>query len=166
MIMNTQTVTSKSKQHVGVISFLSLFLMVTSCHFYKEYDKKSFPTYSWNDEQEVLFTPKIENTSKHYQIVLGIRHHYGLQSNGFGVKIKIVAPSGKERTSSYDIKIRDGVNKPIGECAGDICDLDTLILNDYEFEEAGEYTVLVSHNEKGSRITGIMEVGLIIDEKN
>jgi hypothetical protein len=57
---------------------LGILLLTTSCHFYKEYDKKSFPTYSWNDGQEVLFNPKIEDNTKAYEIILGLRHHYGL----------------------------------------------------------------------------------------
>jgi gliding motility-associated lipoprotein GldH len=140
--------------------------LTTSCHFYKEYDKESFSTYSWNDGQEVIFTPKIEDNAKSYQIMLGLRHHYGFQIKSFGVNIKIVSPSGKESSKDYDLKIKDENNKPIGSCAGDMCDLETVVFDDLKFEEVGEYKISISHNESGYRIPGIMEVGLIIDEKN
>jgi gliding motility-associated lipoprotein GldH len=140
--------------------------LATSCHFYKEYDKESFPTYTWNDGQEVLFTPKIEDSTKIYQVMLGLRHHYGFQSRRFGVSVKMVSPSGKESSKDHDLKIKDENNNHIGSCAGDICDLETVIFDDFKFEEVGEYKISITHNESGSRIPGIMEVGLIIDEKN
>lgn len=137
---------------------------MSSCHYYKEYDKKSFPTYSWNDGQEVVFTPKVEDISKTYQITLGLRHHYGFQSKSFGVNIKVVSPSGKESNKNYDLKIKDENNKHIGSCAGDMCDLETLVFEEFKFDEVGEHQISISHNETGYRIPGIMEVGLIIDE--
>jgi gliding motility-associated lipoprotein GldH len=147
--------------------FVGLLLLVaTSCHFYKEYDRESFPTYTWNDGQEVIFTPKIEDNTKMYQIMLGLRHHYGFQNRSFGVRIKMISPSGKETSNNYDLRIKDGNNNHIGSCAGDICDLESVIFDDFKFEEAGDYKISVSHNERGYRIPGIMEVGLIIDEKN
>lgn len=154
------------KKNPFVIGLLSLLLLATSCHFYREYDKESFSTYSWSDGQEVTFTPTIEDNTKVYQVMLGLRHHYGLQTKRFGVAIKIVSPSGKESSKDYDLKIKDENNNPVGSCAGDMCDLETVVFDDLKFEESGEYKISISHNEKGYRIPGIMEVGLIIDEKN
>jgi gliding motility-associated lipoprotein GldH len=144
----------------------SLLLLTASCHFYKEYDKKAFSTYSWSDGQEVVFVPKIDDNTKTYQLKLGLRHHYGLQTKSFGVKIKIVSPSGNESSKDYDLKIKDDNNNPIANCAGDLCDLETIIFNELKFEEVGDYRISISHNEKGYRIPGILEVGLIIDVKN
>ena len=150
----------------SVITSSILFLLATSCHFYKEYDKKSFPTYSWKDAQEVIFSPTIDDKSKSYQITLGLRHLFALQLKEFDVNIKIVSPSGKETSHDYNLKIRDESTKPIGSCAGDLCDLEAVIIATHRFEEEGEHKIVVSHNEDGYRIPGIMEVGLIIDEKD
>jgi gliding motility-associated lipoprotein GldH len=143
-----------------------LMLLSTSCHFYKEYDKESFPTYSWNDGQEVVFAPKIEDNAKTYQMMLGLRHHYAFQNKSFSVNVKMVSPTGKETSTDYDLKIKDENNKHIGSCAGDMCDLEMVIFDDLKFDEVGEYKISISHNERGYRIPGIMEIGVIIDEKN
>jgi gliding motility-associated lipoprotein GldH len=153
-------------KRLSIFGICFLTILISSCHFYKEYDKESFPTYSWEDRQEIVFTPIVEDVSKNYQVILGVRHHYAFQNNTFGVNIRIVSPSGKETNKNYDLKIKDESNKPIASCAGDICDLETLVFGDFKFEEAGEYKVIIRHNERGHRIAGIMEVGLIIDEKN
>lgn len=148
------------------VSGAAVLVLATSCHFYKEYDKESFPTYSWRDGQEVAFNPKIEDNSKTYQVMIGLRHHYGFRSKSFGVNVKIVSPSGKESSKDYNLQIRDENDKPIGSCAGDLCDLEAVIFDELRFEETGEYKILISHNEKGYRIPGVMEVGIIIDEKD
>jgi hypothetical protein len=51
-------------------------------------------------------------------------------------------------------------------CSGDLCDLETVVFEDFKFEEVGEYKIAISHNEKGYKIPGIIEVGLIIDKKD
>jgi hypothetical protein len=43
------------------IFFLVIVAVASSCHFYKEYDKNSFPTYAWNAGQEVTFYPTIDD---------------------------------------------------------------------------------------------------------
>jgi gliding motility-associated lipoprotein GldH len=140
-----------------------LLMLTASCHSYKEYDKESFATYTWKD-QEVSFTPEIEDITKSYRIILGLRHHYGLQTKSFGVNLKIVSPSGKESSKDFDVTIMDDKNKPVGSCAGDICDLETVVFDNLKFDEAGKHKVSISHTKEGFIIPGIMEVGLIIDE--
>jgi hypothetical protein len=66
----------------------------------------------------------------------------------------------------YRLKIKDSQNKNIANCAGDICDLDTVVEESFKFDETGEYKILITHNEKGFKVPGIMEVGLIVDQKN
>jgi gliding motility-associated lipoprotein GldH len=157
--------TDMSKQSIFV--YLSIVLITMSCtHVYKEYDKESFSTYSWDDGQEISFNPTIEDISKTYQLSLGVRHHFALNLATFNVKIKIISPSGKESSSDYKLAIKDSSNKNIGSCAGDICDLETIVIDNLKFDETGEYTFLISHNEGGYRIPGILELGLIIDEKD
>lgn len=151
----------------NIFIYLSILLACVSCnHVYKEYDKESFSTYSWDDGQELSFTPSIEDINKTYVLSLGLRHHFALNMRSFTVNMKIIAPSGKESSKDYTLSIKDSSNKNIGSCAGDMCDLETIVFDDLKFEEAGEYKVLISHNERGYRIPGVLEVGVIIDEKD
>jgi gliding motility-associated lipoprotein GldH len=150
-----------------IFVYLSILLITVSCtHVYREYDKESFSTYSWDDGQELSFTPKIEDIDKTYKLTLGLRHHFALNLAGFDVNMKIITPSGKESSKDYRLNIKDSSNKNIGSCAGDMCDLETIVLDNLKFDEVGEYRVLISHNERGYKIPGILEVGVIIDEKN
>ena len=139
-------------------------LLTISCnHVYKEYDKESFPTYTWKSGQEINFNPTIEDVNKSYKLTLGIRHLYGFQLSSINVTVKSISPSGKEATKDYEFKIKDSEDKYIGSCGGDLCDLETVVDDNIKFEEPGQYKYSITHNVQADRIPGVMEFGLIID---
>jgi gliding motility-associated lipoprotein GldH len=146
--------------------YLVIAVLAISCnHVYKEYDKESFPTYTWKSGQEVTFTPNIEDSNKRYELILGIRHLYGLQLKSIPVTVKSISPSGTQTTKKYILQIKNAQNENAGSCAGDICDFEMTVDDALKFEEAGEYKYIVKHNIPSSKLMGIMEFGLIIDEK-
>jgi gliding motility-associated lipoprotein GldH len=148
----------------SLLSALTAILILTSCNTYKEYDKESFPNYIWDYGQEIVFKPVIENIDKSYNLSLGIRHIYGFRLSNLLVTVKSISPSGKEDTKEYDLKIMNEPGKYVGSCAGDMCDLETLVNENIKFDEAGEYQFIVTHNVQINRLPGVMEFGLIIDE--
>lgn len=154
----------KTKSTLAGITIL--FLTLSCNHVYKEYDKDSFPTYSWQHGQEILFTPTIEDISKSYELALGVRHLYGFPLDKITVTIKTISPSGKESTKDYELAIKDSENNYISKCAGDICDLETIVENNIKYEEPGKYKYLITHTVQANKIPGVMELGLIIDEKD
>ncbi len=142
-------------------------MLIFSCnHVYKEYDKQSFPTYSWQHGQSIIFTPTIEDIHKSYSLTLGIRHLYNFQLPSILVSVKMISPSGKESTKDYELKIKDANDKNIGSCGGDLCDLEVAVDDTVQFDEAGQYKYLITHNVPVNRIPGVMEFGLIIDMNN
>ncbi|MBL7870782.1 MAG: gliding motility lipoprotein GldH [Cyclobacteriaceae bacterium] len=151
----------------SILTFLTIVLLTASCgHVYRKYDKKSFPTYSWKYGQEIIFTPTIEDINKSYNLVLGIRHLYGFQLSRINVTIKSISPSGKEMIKDYEFNILKSDGKYIGSCSGDMCDLEAVVDENIKFEEAGQYKYVITHNVQVEKIPGIMEFGLIIDERD
>ena len=151
------------------IKYLLIYSILTltafSCnHVYKEYNKESFPTYVWKQGQEISFNPTIADINKRYKLTLGIRHLYGFKLNGIKEPVRSAAPSGKETTKDYELKIKDSEGKYISSCGGDLCDLEVMVDENIKFEEVGEYKYSVTHNVQTDRIPGVMEFGLIIDE--
>jgi gliding motility-associated lipoprotein GldH len=153
--------------HYRVIraALLLITISFTSCHTYKEYNKDAFGNYTWGSAQEIVFKPVIEDVTKTYTLSVGIRHMYGLQFETMSVTVKIIAPSGKEEKQVHDFKLMKGPDQYVGSCAGDLCDLETVVNNNLKFTESGEHQLIVTHNFSGNKIPGIMEVGVIIDEK-
>ncbi len=147
----------------SILLFITVFF--TCCHTYKEYNKDAFGNYTWGSTQEIVFKPVIEDVTKTYTLSVGIRHIYGLQLETMSVTVKIISPDGKEETQMHDFKLMKGPDQYVGSCAGDLCDFETVVNDSLKFEESGEHQIIVTHNFSGNKIPGIMEVGVIIDEK-
>jgi hypothetical protein len=96
---------------------------------------------------------------------VGIRYHIGLHLKAIEINLKIVSPSGSETLSDHTLILKNEKGKHTGNCAGDMCDLEMLVLDNFMFKEKGEYTITVTHSENGRSIPGVMEIGLIIDQK-
>ena len=146
--------------------FSILCFSFTACHYYKKYDKESFPTYTWKEGQEIIFHPTIDDTNTSYQLTLGIRHLFGFQPSSIGIRVKSIAPSGREVTKEYDFQIRNANKKYIGTCGGDLCDLETAVDNDIRFEEKGQYTFILTPVLNTEKVPGVMEIGLILDKND
>lgn len=142
---------------------IAIFFTISGCNTYKEYDEESFSNYTWEPRKMIEFKPKIEDNSKLYSLGFGIRLVHGLKRSNIKVEVKSTSPSGKTETVEYEFKLVNSEGEFIGTCAGDLCDLEAIVAMDIKFEEPGEYTYEVSHNQSGP-IIGVMALGLIIDE--
>jgi gliding motility-associated lipoprotein GldH len=150
----------------SALKLLLFTLLLTSCdRVYREYDKDSFPTYTWQNGQEVIFNPAIEDVTKSYELVLGLRHVYGLKIRTLAINVRQISPSGKESSKEYQLKLIDDRVEYIGSCGGDLCDIEVAVESGVKFDEAGKYKYIVTHNMPLDRIPGIMEVGLIINKQ-
>jgi gliding motility-associated lipoprotein GldH len=149
---------------ISTVLYLFSFVFFSCTHTFREYEKKSFGNLVWKEDHKVVFQPVIEDPGKKYHVQVGLRYHIGIQFNAIDVNVNIVSPSGKETSKDYKVVLRDESNKHKGSCAGDLCDLETVVIDSIALDEAGEYKVIVSRAEGGYSIAGVMEVGLIIDE--
>jgi len=142
-----------------------LFLFLSSCHAFKEYNEDSFPNHVWASGKEITFKPTIQDITKTYKLTLGLRHVHGVRLNSLSVQVKSISPSGKEETKNYTFEIMDSSNQYKGKCSGDICDVETLISENIKFEASGEYKFIVKHNNPSGNIPGMLGLGLIMDEQ-
>jgi gliding motility-associated lipoprotein GldH len=144
--------------------FSLVILTASSCSsIFREYNKESFTNYVWNKADEIVFHPQITDIKRSYNLILGIRYIYGLPLDSIGINIKSISPSGKEVMKLYSFKIKDKQNKYIGDCSGDMCDLEAMVEEFIKFEEAGNYKFIVTNTNPVESISGIMELGLIIE---
>lgn len=140
-----------------------VFLLISCNHIYREYEKEAFRTFSWKAGKEIVFSPSIRDISRPYELTLGIRHVYGAKIKRMNIVVKIISPSGMATTKAYSFNVMNAKGESLASCAGDLCDLETVVDNNLRFDEAGDYEFIVSHAGKES-MSGIMEFGMIIRE--
>lgn len=130
-----------------------------------EEHKSEFSNYRWEKSNKIEFHPQITDNEQNYQIYAAIRHVYGFQLKSVKINLEITSPSGKKSNKKYDLQVFKNANEYISDCAGDYCDLEVLIEDNFKFKETGKYTYSVSHEMKVNPIPNVMQVGLIVDKK-
>ncbi len=116
----------------------------------------------WKQEKTFSFSPKIEDINQKYQIILAFRHVMGFQLRTVPVEIKTIDPDGIQTTTPFTITVFNDKNECLSECAGDYCDLESVIEDNYSFSKKGNYTFEVKHTSSISAIPNVLELGLIV----
>ncbi len=148
-----------------VMIFLLTGIVVSCDHIYKEYDKESFTTLSWKKGDQIIFNPVVKDISKRYALVLGLRHMYGADIRRMDVVVKIVSPSGQALEKSYFMDVMDDEGEYLASCAGNLCDIETVVDENITFSEPGKYQVIITQDAEQT-VRGIMEFGMIIRESD
>ena len=148
-----------------IISILILALTVLSCNKNRIYKAEtSFPDYRWEKSNILEFTPEILDKDCDYKLSLAFRHVAGFQLKEVLVNVEITAPSGEKSVRDYKLSVYNDQNEVLSECAGDYCDLETVIENNFKFTETGKYQFKISHTMEIDPIPNAMDLGLIIDK--
>ncbi len=144
--------------------FFSMILLLSGCrsNTYKHWEKDAFENYIWEKDQFVIFEPVIEDTARSYNIVLGLRHIYGIKIPEIPVKLSLESPDGMVHSVNYTIKILDEKGREVADCSGSFCDIELEVEKDYHFPIPGRYIFSFSQETEFEKLLGIMELGLII----
>lgn len=149
------------------IFILLLFVVVGSAcnpnRIYEEYNK-DFSTLQWEKSKKLEFTPEIKGTQENYKLCLAFRHVYGFQFRDMSVRVMQTTPSGKGTSKEYTFQVMTTDGGYIGECLGDICDLESVIENNVKFTETGKYIYTIEHIMPMDVLPNVMEIGLIIEK--
>jgi len=146
------------------ISILLIILLASSCNTFKEYNTDAFETLIWAPDQAIEFRPVIEDNSTSYSLGIGLRHIYGFYQPKIRVTVRLISPSGTHTLNMYDLKVKEDDGSYVGSCAGDTCDLETIVDTNIMFAETGQYTVILTHNDRRNQIGGVLGVGLVLDK--
>ncbi len=148
------------KLFIGIV-----IIITTSCNKNRVFEKhlKNFTEYKWEASNICEYNPTIEDIDAKYKVFFAFRHIYGFQNQSININIEITAPSGKITSKDYCIPIIKSKSQYFGNCAGDYCDLETLLEDNFKFDEVGTYLYKIKHLEPKNPIVLVMEVGLIIE---
>lgn len=152
---------------IKTLLVLTIAIFAISCdenRIFEEH-KSGFLDYRWEKSNKIEFHPQITDKEQDYQIYAAIRHIYGFQLKSVKINLEITSPSGEKTNKRYDLQVFKNANEYVSECAGDYCDLEVLIEDDFKFKEIGKYTYSISHEMEVNPIPNVMQVGLIIDKE-
>jgi gliding motility-associated lipoprotein GldH len=152
------------RKATGLRLWLAMSFLLAACtHTFKEYKKDVFPGYRWNPDQQVSFQLTVADTSIPYSIAVGVRHVYGLPYEALPLIIDVIGPDQQTRRLEHTLILRKANGDPVASCAGDLCDLELQLEDQFRFEHPGDYRINLSLNQTEPML-GFLEVGIIVNK--
>jgi gliding motility-associated lipoprotein GldH len=149
-----------------LVVFCLLITAISCNQVYKKWEKESFSTLSWKPEKALKFYPEIDDTTKTYELTLGVRHMFGSRLDRVALIVTTVSPSGKEQVKNYTLTLKDEAGNALASCAGNMCDLESVVNPSLKFSEPGKYAFIITPDPASGNIVGIMEFGFILSVKD
>ena len=147
-----------------LLLLLSLFTIFISCSDHNNHNQ--FETFGeenrWQKADAKTFEFDVTDDSQLYKIVFRFSHVYGYQFPSIPLNVLIESPDGKTEELKIDVPIKDDSGKDLGECAGDVCDLNYSIKENTKLQK-GKYKVTFSHSFEGPYLPNVLGIGLTVE---
>ncbi|MGC4040700.1 MAG: hypothetical protein QM710_07945 [Flavobacterium sp.] len=143
--------------------FVALTLL-TSCsqHQFSQFDTFGEDNH-WLHNDVKIFEFEIVDDAQLYDVNFRFSHVYGYQFPTVPIRFVIESPDGNKENLSVDLALKDSGGKEVGDCAGDICDLEYPVKNKARLIK-GKYKITVSHDFKeAAYLPNVIGVGLNVD---
>ncbi len=145
---------------------LPLLFFLFSCNENRLLNQyEDIPQFNWEKSNVPTYSVNIADTEAKYKIIIGLRHTSGISFAEVLVHLKMTSPSGEVVETPYVLELRDKENGSLnGSAMGDIADLEVAVEDSFTFKEAGTYQFSISQEMEQEAVSGVMEVGLVIDK--
>ena len=153
--------------------FLSLFtilicfassLTLVSCSNQGNFNQ--FETFGdenrWQKSDVKTFEFDVTDDSQLYNLTFRFSHVYDYQFATVPINFTIENPAGEKENHSIDLVIKDANGKDLGECAGDVCDLNYKLEENLKLQK-GKYKVIISHSFNGPYLPNVIGIGLNVE---
>ena len=147
-----------------ILALFSVFIL-SSCNsdrLYKNYIK--FPNFIWSQNNRVSIKIDVEEPVKKADVVLGLRYNDQFPFQDFTLEIRMISPDKESKTTKHTLLIRKPDESHLGECSGQICDLEKIVMKDVSFSNVGSYEFEVEHLMPDKLIPLVMDIGIMIDK--
>ena len=153
-------------KYIKIISVIIFAIFAASCNKNRVYEVHldNFPSFRWDTTNIAEYSPEIADKESTYKLFVAFRHVAGFQMKTVKVNLEITSPAGEKTSKDYILSLFDNQNNSLSECAGDFCDLETLIEPNFKFTETGKYQFKIKQLTEINPLPNVMEVGLIIDK--
>jgi gliding motility-associated lipoprotein GldH len=137
-----------------------LLVLLSSCNTSSIYNSDTtFTDNQWFKKSSTTFEFTIEDESKLYDLSCILSHVYDYQFDSIPLEFKISKPDGTIETIAMDYLIKDESGKELGDCAGDICDLQQKLLSKVKLTK-GTYSITITHTFEYDYLPNIIRVGI------
>ncbi|WP_333877263.1 hypothetical protein [Flavobacterium sp.] len=147
-------------QNLLILCFLFLITSCSQNTVYSRFDTLD-ESHQWAQTNTKSYDFTIDDEAAHYNVLFKFSHVYGYPMTSVPLHFSFKNPDGKTEDFTFDLALKDLEGQELGDCVGDICDLDSVVKENLKLSK-GKYTVTVSHRYDGPYLPNVLGVGLEI----
>lgn len=148
-----------------ILSTIFVSILLVSCNSNTIYQKldKNFNSNQWKSAEIKTHDFVLEENITKGRILLKFAHVYDYQFDSVPIIVEIKYPNSKIETQTINLQLKDKNGKEIGDCSGDICDLNFPILENSILQK-GKYTIKLSNNFKNGYLPNVLALGIEVEK--
>lgn len=127
-------------------------------------DSKALNNESWKRNDTLQFDVNVDNTISAYNFYILIRNTTEYRYSNFFIFINTVFPDKKIACDTLECILADEKGKWYGKGTGRLKDNKILFRRLMRFQQKGKYSMRLSHGMREQTITGIADIGLMIQK--
>ena len=150
----------------GKLMIYILIFLMSSCdnNIHYNYFEK-FNNNSWNRFSELNFEFPVNESGIEYNIYLLIKFDESFSYDKLLINTAFYTPSGEERFTKYDIKVKDKNGEFIGEKQDDQIELKFSLRKDFRFSKDGICKLEVENRMTKIETPGIIGIGIVVEKE-
>ena len=150
----------------GKLMIYILIFLMSACdnNIHYNYFEK-FNNNSWNRFSELNFEFPVNESGIEYNIYLLIKFDKSFSNDELLINTAFYTPSGEERFTKYDIKVRDKNGEFIGEKQDNLIKLKFSLRKDFRFSKDGICKLEVENRMTKIETPGIIGIGIVVEKE-
>lgn len=153
--------------------FFLCLLLLASCDKTRVYDEYQSLPNEWHKDSVVTFKVAVPDTLEKYNLFINVRNNSDYKYSNLFVITKINFPFGKVVSDTLQYEMAKPSGEWLGSGFGEVKESKLWYKENFQFSEAGEYSVTIQQamrkrdSTKGiERLFGVTEVGFRIEKTN
>lgn len=127
--------------------------------------KKDFPENQWAATDVKNFSFTLKKDVEAGDIKLLFSHVFDPQYGSVPVSVTIENPAGEKENVFLNIQLKDSEGKDLSSCAGDICDIHTMVKENVKLAK-GNYKVSVENKFAYAYLANVLAVGISVERED
>ncbi len=148
-------------------SIIACAFLLYSCDKSKVYEKYiSIPDANWSENSPVKFEVDIQDTIHPCNILVSIRNSESYPFRNLFLEFKSEYPNELSSTDTLEFYLISPNGKPLGNCTGDLCDIQYEVAKNQIFKQVGLHTFTIKQimRTADGNLPLIVDVGLRIEK--
>lgn len=151
----------------NILFFILLSTIAVSCNLKNRYSfNESFPPDGWSKYNKPRFNVEINDTISSYDLLFSIRNNHNYPYRNLFLFVSTTSPDGRSIKDTVEYQLADEKGRWYGKGLGDLHNIAVPYKTNVLFPVSGEYLFQIEHGMRTDKLEGIVDVGLIIKERD